>query len=251
MGAQTGGDAVAILGKLSRRSALVLLGTGLASYTLACAAPNGEPQGGKRPAAGPEPISLPAPALDGDWPFEKALQSRRSRRDYRQSPLRVSEVGQLLWAAQGVTDRASGYRSAPSAGALYPLEVYLAAGDVAGLASGIYRYVPADHALLWLAAGDRRSELCAAAVGQSPVRAAPAVLVFAGVYARTKAKYGERGVRYVQMEAGHAAQNVYLQATCLGLGTVVIGAFDDGQVARILGLPAGEEPLCLLPVGRV
>lgn len=176
------------------------------------------------------------------------MLERRSVRDFLETPLLLAEASQLLWAAQGRSGRA-GYRTVPSAGALYPLEVFLAAGKVEGLAPGVYRYGVEGHELLPAGAGDRRNDLCAAALGQGVVRRAPAALVIAAVFQRTTKKYGERGVRYVCMEAGNASQNVSLEAVSLGLGTVIVGAFRDGEAKMALGLEL-EEPLLILPVGR-
>ncbi len=193
-------------------------------------------------------VRLPEPHRDGHVAVERALAARRSIREYADLPLPLPDLGQLVWAAQGVTHPA-GYRTAPSAGALYPLELYVVAGDVASLEAGVYRYRPHDHALARYAAGDVRGAVARAALLQGWIAEAPAVLVLAGVPARSAVKYGERAPRYVQMEAGHAAQNVYLQAEALGLGTCVVGAFHDAQLRRVLALPEGAEPLALLPVG--
>ena len=193
-------------------------------------------------------VTLPAPETGSELAVREALRQRHSVRDFRASPVPLVEAGQLLWAAQG-TNRPQ-RRTAPSAGGLYPLTVYLLAGAVSDLPAGIYRYVPDGHRLERVAAGDRRERLAEAALGQPWVRRAPAVLVIAGDYARTTGKYGERGRRYVHMEAGHAGQNVYLQAEALGLGTVMVGAFADKAVARVLDLGANETPLAILPVGR-
>lgn len=205
-----------------------------------------------QPAPKGEPtIRLPEPELRGKVSVEEALQQRRSVRRYKDKPLTLAEVSQLLWAAQGITNENGGRRTAPSAGALYPLEVYLVAGNVTGLAAGVYRYSPRDHELVKLADGDRRAQLSKAALGQDPVRRGAIDIVFSAVYERVTRKYGRRGVRYVHMEAGHAAQNVYLQAVSLGLGTVVIGAFDDNAVKRIVKMPdKRERPLYIMPVGR-
>ncbi|MDR7475870.1 MAG: SagB/ThcOx family dehydrogenase, partial [Armatimonadota bacterium] len=156
--------------------------------------------------------------------------ARRSIREFKPGPLTLPEVAQLLWAAQGTTDPQEGFRTAPSAGATYPLEVYLAVGRVQKLAEGVYRYSPAAHALARLREGDVRQALADAALGQRCVGEGAAVLVLAAVYERTAQRYGDRGIRYVHMEVGHAAQNVYLQGVTLGLGTVVVGAFHDQQV---------------------
>ena len=201
-------------------------------------------------AAEDKRISLPRAAFEGDTSVEMALRSRRSVRDYSRSALSLDDVSQLLWAAQGITKKRGGLRTAPSAGALYPLEIYVVAGNVDDLPDGIYRYVPKGHDLLGLTDGDKRKALADAALGQSWVRRAPMVLVIAAVYERSKRKYGRRGIRYSHIEVGHAAQNVYLQAATLGLGTVIVGAFDDEEVQAVLELPADHEPLALMPVGR-
>jgi len=193
-------------------------------------------------------VALPAPRLDGGVVLERALAERRSVREYARGVLTLPQVAQLLWAAQGVTHR-NGARTAPSAGALYPLELYLVAGEVRDLAPGVYRYVPGKHQLVPIAAGDVRRGLCAAALAQECVAEGAVVFVFTAVERRTTRKYGPRGVRYVHIEVGHAAQNLALQATALGLGSVTVGAFDDVAVARLLHLPKGEAPLYLVPVG--
>jgi SagB-type dehydrogenase family enzyme len=193
--------------------------------------------------------SLAKPVTGRSSSFESVLKRRRSVRDFDASPLPLASAGQLLWAAQGVTSSA-GERTAPSAGALYPLEILLLAGTVDGLAPGVYRFTPEHHELRPHLADDRRRALAAAALEQRAVRDASAVLAIAGVYARTARKYGARAERYVHIEVGHAAQNVYLQAQALGLGTVIIGAFDDEAVARVLELDPEEVPLALMPVGR-
>jgi SagB-type dehydrogenase family enzyme len=195
-------------------------------------------------------VQLPQPRFDSGTSVEKARLSRRSIREYRSEPLTLAEIGQLLWAAQGVT-APGGFRTAPSAGALYPLELYVVAGNVRDLAPGTYRYRPQTYTLEPILEGDRRGELCAAALQQSAIRKAPAALVFSAVVACTTGKYGNRGVRYVYMDHGHAAENVHLQAVALNLGTVVIGAFDDDAVQRVMSLSPGEEPLSIMPVGRI
>lgn len=192
-------------------------------------------------------VFLPPHREEGPYTVEQALGSRRSVRGFAPRPLRLTDVSQLLWACQGISGP-GGLRTAPSAGALYPLEVYLVAGEVEGLAPGIYRYIPAEHALETVRNGDFRIELSESALNQAAVRDAPAVLVIAAVYERTTGKYGERGIRYVDMEAGHAAQNVYLQAGSLDIGTVSIGAFHDGEMQKILSLE-DETPLYLMPMG--
>lgn len=195
-------------------------------------------------------IQLPEPLFDGKVSVEKALLNRRSIRDYKNEPLTLAEISQLLWAAQGITNQAQGFRSSPSAGAIYPLEVYIVAGNVDALIPGIYKYKPQNHQLLIVKEGDKREEVYRAALEQSFVRDAAIVLIFSAVYKRTTEKYGERGIRYVHIEVGHAAQNVYLQAVSLDLGTVVIGAFSDSEVKKIINMPDEEEPLYIMPVGK-
>ena len=195
-------------------------------------------------------IHLPAPDLEGDTSLEGTLHRRRSVREFSVDPLNLSEISQLLWAVQGITDP-TGKRTAPSAGALYPLEIYLVAGKVDGLAPGVYRYIPAEHSLVRILASDPRNELYTAALSQDAVKHAPAVLVMAAVFERTTVKYGGRGDRYIHMEAGAAAQNIYLQAESLNLGTVFIGAFHEDQVKKVLQLQGQEQPLGLMPVGKV
>lgn len=206
-------------------------------------------------------IRLPAPSHDSNTSIEQALLQRRSSREFGSEPLSLSDVSQLLWAAQGITG-SGGLRTAPSAGALYPLEVYVVVGNVDSLKPGVYKYVPGEHVIVRVADGDKRGNLSAVALGQPSIKNAAVVLIIAGVYERTTGKYDtpvhdERsgadypaGVKYVHMEAGHASQNVYLESVSLGLGTVAIGAFSEDGVRRIAGMPGDERPLYLMPVGR-
>lgn len=193
-------------------------------------------------------VDLPVPPKAGVMSLEEALAHRRSVREFSADALTLSDISRLAWAAQGVTG--SEHRTAPSAGATYPLEVYLAAGKVEGLAPGVYRYLPERHRLELVSEGDIRERLADAAMNQEWLRRAPLVMVIAAVPDRTAARYGRRAERYVNMEAGHAAQNLLLQATTLGLGATPVGAFDDAEVTRLLHLPVGETPLYLIPVGR-
>jgi len=197
-----------------------------------------------------ETIKLPEPKYDSDISIEEALLKRRSVRSFKDSPLTLSEVSQLLWAAQGITSP-RGLRTAPSAGALYPLEIYIVAGNIDALPDGVYHYRPLKHELVLVIKGDKRIELCAAALGQTSVRNAGAVIVFSAVYERTTVKYGDRGMQYVHMEIGHASQNVFLQAVPLNLGTVIIGAFYDDEVKKILKMSEREQPIYIMPVGRM
>lgn len=195
-------------------------------------------------------IQLPAPATSGSVSVETALQTRKSIRSYTQEPLSINEVSQLLWAAQGIT-RKNGMRTAPSAGALYPMEVYLVVGNVEDLAEGVYRYHPHGHEIERLSSEDMRRELARSALNQSCIQTGAVDIVLAAVYERTAVKYGSRAERYVHIEAGNIAQNIYLQAAGLGLGTVMVGAFDDQGVKRNLPMSKDEHPLVIMPVGRV
>jgi SagB-type dehydrogenase family enzyme len=218
--------------------------------TAACSQPTSGPMFTNHPS---EPIGsaavtgavldLPAPRTMGGPALDEILAERRSVREFTDEPLALEDLSQLLWAAQGITADWGG-RTAPSAGALYPLEVYVATPE------GLYHYLPDGHRAQVVQDADVRSRLGAAAFGQEAVSGAAVVFAITAVYVRTAAKYGARAERYVQLEAGHACQNLLLEAVALGLGAVPIGAFDDGTVARILGLPAGESPLYLVPVGH-
>lgn len=193
-------------------------------------------------------ITLPAPVVDSSFSLEKSLTQRRSIRKFSPEALALSDVAQLLWAAQGITHSAR-FRTAPSAGALYPLELYLVAGMVDTINPGIYHYQPHPHTLSLHSDGEFRDQLTRASLGQRAIQGAPAVFVIAAVYERTTEKYGKRGIQYVHLDAGHAAQNICLQATALELGTVPIGAFNDDEVALTLHLERDQKPLYILPVG--
>lgn len=202
---------------------------------------------------------LPAPKTDGAMSVEKALSERRSRRNFSDAEISFGELSQLLWAAYGVTLPApgrpalkGGFRTAPSAGALYPFEIYVVAGKVNGVEPGVYRYIPAEHKIVRVVNGDKRKELSKAAYNQTMIEKAPAAIVYTAVFSRMTGKYGNRGrERYVCMDLGHSAQNIYLQAEALGMGTCAVGAFDDEKIAGLLGLPlmSEEEPLYIMPVG--
>ncbi len=195
-----------------------------------------------------EEVSLPEPRTSGPVSLEEAIRGRRSVRDFRMDPVNLDQVSQLLWAVQGITD-GNGLRAVPSAGATYPLEIYLIVGAVEALAPGVYRYAPERHTLDLLQSGDLREEVAAAALGQSWIAQAPITILVAAVFSRTTGRYGDRGRQYVHMEMGHAAQNAYLQAEALGLGTTMVGAFRDQALAEAAGLLFEEHPLGLLPVG--
>ncbi len=222
-------------------SAILILTAGQASAV--------ERGGAMKPGTDADVITLPEPAKDGALSVTQALANRRSTRSFADRPLTLEDVAQLLWAAQGITDQ-RGFRTAPSAGALFPLEVYVAAGNVENLPVGLYHYRVASHDLERVSGGDHRSRIAQAALGQGAVRNAPALFLLAGVLPRTMKKYGRRGSQYVFMEAGHAAQNLLLQAESMGLGHVAIGAFDDASLGQILMLGQDAQPLYILPVGH-
>ncbi len=204
------------------------------------------------------PIALPEPSHTSETSIEEALLNRRSVRQFTDESLSVNEVSQLLWAAYGVTKRYApkklrgGMKTAPSAGALYPLELYLAAWNVQGLDPGIYIYEPDGHMLYPVKEGDFHEELGTACLDQDWVTNAPASIIWSAVYERTTSKYGSRGrARYVPMDLGHSAENVYLQVQSMGMGTVAIGAFDDLQLQILTGMTREEEPLYVMPLGKV
>lgn len=195
-------------------------------------------------------IKLPRPEYKNGIPVEKTLLNRRSIRGYADESLTLAQISQLLWAAQGIT-HPRGFRTAPSAGALYPLEVILVTGKVKDLSPGVYKYIPRHHSMTRRASGDKRADLSRAALHQGAVKNAPAVMIMSAVYGRTESKYGrKRGRRYVLIEVGHASQNVCLQAVSLGLGTVPIGAFHDHQVKKIINSEKDENPLYIIPIGK-
>lgn len=232
-----------------RGSAAIWLLTGVGSLVLAAAAwaaveVAGLDGAAARATAGVEVVEvrdLPPPVIDGSLPLEQAIELRRSVRVFEDRPLSSATLGQLLWAAQG--RREAGGRTAPSAGGLYPLEVYVASAD------GLVRYRPAEHAVETVVDRDLRSDIHDLALQQRAFRTAPAVVVMVGVEERMARKYGARAERYVLIEVGHAAQNLLLEATALGLGAVPTGAFRDAALTDLLELPAGWAPLYLIPVG--
>jgi SagB-type dehydrogenase family enzyme len=193
-------------------------------------------------------IKLPQPRKDSFFSVERAIYSRRSVREYQDKDLKFEDVSQLLWAAQGITSR-HGLRSAPSAGALYPIEIYLVAGNVEKLQPGVYKYIPPNHSLKKVIDKDIRKELCNSALGQSCVIEAPATIVISVVFERTTKRYGQRGIRYTYFEAGCVAENIHLQAENLGIGTVVVGAFYDEKVKQALAMDTNETPVALMPIG--
>jgi len=199
-----------------------------------------------------ENVKLPAARTKGQMSIEEAIARRRSVRSFTERALTLEQLSQLLWCAQGITDERGARRASPSAGATYPMEIFVAAGSdaVAGLAPGVYRYIPKEHALACTKEEDIRRQVAAAALNQGFLAEAPVVILIAAEPERTTKRYGRRGTRYVHMEVGHIGQNLYLQAESLGLATVAVGAFEDEKVAKAFSLPAELEPLYLMPIGH-
>ncbi|MFZ5559512.1 MAG: SagB/ThcOx family dehydrogenase [Patescibacteria group bacterium] len=189
--------------------------------------------------------------LESKTSIEEALLNRRSIREYKDESLGPREISQILWSVQGITAPEGGGRTAPSAGALYPLEIYLVVRKAENLEPGVYKYLPEGHKIKRILEGDVSNELARAGLGQMFIAQAPINLIISAIFSRVTRKYGERGNNYVYMEAGHSAQNVYLQVESLGLGTVTVGAFIDEEVRKILSLAEEEVPLYIMPIGRV
>lgn len=196
-------------------------------------------------------IQLPKPAFDGTISVERAIKERRTCRAFRPDPLSMSRLSQLLWAAQGITDEQRGFRAAPSGGGLYPLDLYAVVGEggVEGLVPGVYQYHPLGHTIELVEKGDCRKEVASAAHGQMSIVQAPVCFVITAEYERIIGKYGERGMRYAQIEVGHVGENIMLQAGALGMGAGIVGGFSDASVAAAIRAPKGHEPLIIIPVG--
>jgi SagB-type dehydrogenase family enzyme len=199
---------------------------------------------------GAEAIKLPPPVTRGGMPLAEALRDRRTVRTFASRPLDLGQISQLLWGADGMSD-SRGLRTSPSAGATYPLDLYLVAGErgVQDLPAGVYHYQVAAHALTPVAPGDVRAAVARASLHQSWMAQAPVMVVITGEYRRCAARYGERGGRYTHMEAGNVSQNLFLTAEALGLGAGIVGAFEDKALTQVLKLPLGHEPLLVMPVG--
>ena len=213
----------------------------------------------KEPSYQPDQIiKLPEPLLTSSVSVEEAMQNRRSVREFKPDAMTIEQVSQILWAAYGINEPRShpsflrgGLRTAPSAGALYPLDIYLVCGNVEGLQAGIYKYLSEGHSLELVSEGDIRKELAKAALEQNFIEVAPISIVYVAIFSRTTQKYGDRGrERYVCTDLGHSAQNVYLQAYALNLGTCAVGAFTDRMVSMVMLLTDREEPLYIMPVGK-
>lgn len=199
----------------------------------------------------PKKVKLPGPEISGRSHIEELIAKRRSVRRYKDKGFSESVIFRLLWAAQGISSCKEGLRTSPSAGALYPLEIHIVIGEGNETESGVYRYLPEEHSLVREISGDMREKLSKAALFQPMIKIAPVSIVISAVYARITDKYGNRGLRYTHMEAGHAAQNICLLGVELGIGTCTVGAFDDDEVKRVLKLPSNEEPVYILPLGYI
>ncbi len=197
--------------------------------------------------------NLPSPETSGDKSVEETIKRRRSERTFISRPLSSKQLSQILWAAQGITYRDK--RAAPSAGATYPIDLYVVIGSssVTEIDTGLYHYIPEGHRIEFLKdlEEDLIYQLAEASLFQMFIADAPISIVITGEYERTTIVYGRRGIRYVLLEAGHVSQNIYLQVTSLGLGTVAIGAFHDHEVSNLFGLPQNQRPLYIMPIGSV
>lgn len=225
--------------KINNKHLIFVLSILFLTIRFSCAA---DEQGGSMKTAG-DNITLPAPQLKGAVSLEESIQARRSKRSFSDRDLSLEQVSQLLWSCQGITHERRGYRAAPSAGALYPLEVYVVKKD------GFFSYMPKGHKLKLISSEDLRAQLAGVAYGQRFIQQAPLNIVICAVYSRVTSRYGNRGVRYTDMEVGHAGQNVQLEAVALGLGSCCVGAFGSEAVAKLLKLPPDQEPLYIIPVG--
>ena len=227
-----------------RKDRLKMVAPVVAAFMLCCLYVGSADVRGQETGAVGAGIKLPPPALDGTFSVEKALAERRSIRTFKGEPLSMAEVSQILWSAQGVTDPAKGLRTAPSPKSAYLLQVYLVAGNVTGLPAGLYQYQPKGHALSKIAEGDKKADLFKAAP-QPGINSAPAALIISGMTERSTANPA-----WIYLEAGHAAENVYLQATSLKLGTVSMAGFKPDDVKRALSLPEKEQPIYIMPFGK-
>jgi SagB-type dehydrogenase family enzyme len=196
-------------------------------------------------------MNLPKPKTDGNISVEKAIKTRRSVRWFSPRQLTREQISQLLWAGQGITDDEGHKRAVPSAGALYPMELYAVVGynSVEGVAGGIYHYEPDTHVLDLIEGDDHRDEVARACLSQLWMAKAPLNVAICAEYQRMTVKYGKRGERYVAMEAGNISQNIFLQARAMGLEAGIVGAFVDGDLKKALKAPENHEPLLVMPVG--
>jgi len=201
---------------------------------------------------GTKAMKLQPPQTNGQIALEACIKGRRTVRSFSPDPLTGQQFAQLLWAAQGITDDGGIKRAAPSAGALYPLDLYAVLGDagVEGFQAGVYHYNPGPHAVSLIAKGDLRGEIARHSLSQMWMASPPLTLVITAAYDRITPKYGRRGIRYAMIEAGHVGQNLFLQAQALGLSAGIVGAFKDQAIIQTLHIPPSQEPLLIMPVGH-
>ncbi len=193
-------------------------------------------------------IQLPQPKLTGSVSVEAAIAKRRSIRSYSDRTLTLTELSQVLWACQGITDLVRGFRAAPSAGATYPFDIYIVIGKVESVEPGVYKYIVKSHAIVLHKSGDLRSKVMKDCLGQRFIGEASATIVLATDFQPTKKYYGERSYRYVAMEAGHIGENLHLQCAAIGLGTVMVGAYRDRELQQTLGID--KLPFYVMPFGE-
>ncbi len=196
-------------------------------------------------------MRLPDPQFEGDVSLESAIRTRRTVRAFDGRALSLDQLSQLLWSAQGITEKGGFKRAAPSAGALYPMDIFavVGAGCVEGLDPGVYRYEPEGHSISPGKRGDARGDVANASLWQTWMAQAPLSLVITAEYSRIMGKYGHRGIRYAMIEAGHIGQNIFLQAQTMGLAAGIVGAFEDDKVIKVMGINETHEPLLIMPVG--
>jgi SagB-type dehydrogenase family enzyme len=198
-------------------------------------------------------ILLPSPTLKGSVSVEEAINMRRTKREFSEGSLTIEEWGQILWAAQGITLNGDmKKRTAPSAGALYPLDIYLVLSKSAmgPLKAGVFHYLPLKHALKPISDKDFTKEVAKISLYQYWMAETPGMILITAEYSRITGKYGDRGIRYAHIEAGHVAQNCFLQAESLKLNLGIVGAFEDENLIDLLPIPKRHEPILILPIGR-
>ena len=208
--------------------------------------------GSNLPSSKEVKMKLPQPRTKGQDTLEELIKRRRTIRSFLSTSMTQDQLSQLFWAAQGITEEKGYKRAVPSGGALYPIDAYavVGAGGVEGVQPAIYRYEPDDHSISLVVEGDLRQPLAKASLGQMWMAKAPVSMVITAEYRRITSKYGERGVRYAMIEAGHVAQNIFLQAEALGMGAGIVGAFHDNEVIQVMRIPLSHEPLIIMPVGH-
>ena len=196
-------------------------------------------------------MRLPLPTWQGKISVEQAIKQRRTTRSFHSRALNLNQLSQLLWAASGTTEENGCKRAAPSAGALYPMDLYVVAGQnsVPSIEAGVYHYEPGKHQLSEVLKGDTRIAVARASLSQMWMAGAPITMIITAEYKRATGKYGKRGIRYAMIEAGHIGQNIFLQAQALDLEAGIVGAFHDAEIIDAINIPSVHEPILLMPVG--